>query len=332
MTAEHDHEHVHSHDHGTTPAAGGAHAGHGHGEGASERQLLVAVLLTGGFMAVEVAGGLIAQSLALLADAAHMVTDAASLAMAFAAVRAARRPATAALTYGHHRWQVLAAFVNGLGLLLLAAWILVEAAQRLREPPQVQGGIVSVIAFIGLFVNLAAFKVLSSGERNLNVRGALAHVAGDLMGSVAALVAGGVILATGWMPIDPILSALVALLMLRSGWGIARESAHILLEGAPADVDPQQIESALRAAVPQLAGIHHLHVWSLTDNRPIMTLHAVLAENADPEQSIARIQHELETRFKVRHVTIQVERSACASTDDEACAPAAAARRPPGER
>src|SRR3984893_1633532 len=241
--SDHDHDPGHRHLHGE--------AGHAHHHGAptSQGQLFWALLLTGGCMVIEAAGGWIAGSLALLADSAHMLTDCASLAMSYAAVRAASRPATAELSYGHHRWQVLAAFVNGLALLLLAGWITVEAVQRLNARSAVQGSVVAGVAAIGLLVNVLAFAVLSRGKGNLNVRGALSHVIGDMLGSLAALIAGGVILLTGWMAADPILSAVVALLMVRGGWRIARESAHILLEGTPSNFDSARVERELLLAV-----------------------------------------------------------------------------------
>jgi len=265
-------------------------------------------------MLVEAIGGFLAGSLALLADAAHMLTDAAALAMSYAAVRAALKPATGRLSYGHHRWQVLAAFVNGLALMLLAVWIVVEAAQRLLTTAHVNGAVVAAIAVLGLATNLGAFAVLSRGESNLNVRGALAHVIGDMLGSGAALIAGLVILATAWMPIDAILSALVAALMIRSGWAIARESAHILLEGAPEGLDSDSVQSVLRSAVPDLSGIHHLHSWSLADEQAMVTLHATIRDGADPDQCIRDITRELERRFNIRHATVQIERAGCVFT------------------
>jgi cobalt-zinc-cadmium efflux system protein len=262
-------------------------------------------------MVIEAAGGIIAGSLALMADAAHMLTDTASLGLSYAAMRVALRPATTQLSYGHHRWQVLAAFVNGLALIALAVWILIEAAIRLFSDAHVNGVVVAGIAVLGLAANLGAFAVLSRGESNLNVRGALAHVIGDMLGSGAALIAGLVIMATGWMPIDPLLSAVVAVLMIRSGWGISRESAHILLEGTPDGVDPKQVEQALRASIPQLDGIHHMHSWSLTDERPIVTLHATIKQGTDSDQCIKDITRELERSFNVSHATIQIEYDNC---------------------
>ncbi|MGH8140328.1 MAG: cation diffusion facilitator family transporter [Steroidobacteraceae bacterium] len=312
--------HLHRH------SPGDAGHDHHHALPASQRQLFWALLLTGGCMLIEGVGGWIAGSLALLADSAHMLTDCASLAMSYAAVRAASRPATVSMSYGHHRWQVLAAFVNGLALQLLAVWIAVEALQRLRTGTSVQGQMVAGVAVIGLLVNIAAFVVLSRAEGSLNVRGALAHVVGDMLGSLAALIAGGVIVFTGWMPADPILSGVVALIMVTSGWRISRESAHILLEGAPADCDGELIEHALSAAVPAVAGVHHLHVWSLTDERPVVTLHAVLRENTDRDRVLLDIQSTLRARFGVEHATVQIELTQCEDDDCGGTPPASPLR------
>jgi len=262
-------------------------------------------------MVIEAIGGVIAGSLALLADAAHMLTDTASLGLSYAAMRVALKPATTKLSYGHHRWQVLAAFVNGLALVVLAIWILVEAAIRLFSGAQVNGAVVAGIAVLGLIANLGAFAVLSRGESNLNIRGALAHVIGDMMGSGAALIAGVVIVATAWMPIDPLLSAVVAALMIRSGLSVARESAHILLEGTPEGLDAQIVEAKLRSVIPQLDGIHHLHSWSLTDERPMVTLHAMIKQGSDSDQCIKDIAVALERSFNVSHATIQIEYECC---------------------
>ncbi len=318
MSEQHKHGHHDEHEGDHRQARGESGHSHHHGAPTSQSQLFWALLLTGGCMVIEAAGGWIAGSLALLADSAHMLTDCASLAMSYAAVRAASRPATAEMSYGHHRWQVLAAFVNGLALLLLAGWITMEAVQRLQAGQAVQGNVVAGVAALGLLVNIAAFAVLSRGEGNLNVRGALAHVIGDMLGSLAALIAGGVILLTGWMSADPILSAVVALLMVRSGWRIARESAHILLEGVPANFDVARVERELLATVPAVTGVHHLHVWCLTDERPVMTLHAVLDEGADRDRALIDIQNALRSQFGVEHATVQIEMTECVSED---CAP-----------
>ncbi|HEX4024792.1 MAG TPA: cation diffusion facilitator family transporter [Steroidobacteraceae bacterium] len=303
------HNHDGGHDHGAD------HHRRAHGAPATQSKLFWALLFTLACLLVEGIGGVLAGSLALMADAAHMLTDAAALAMSYAAVRAALKPATGRLSYGHHRWQVLAAFVNGLALLVLAVWILFEAAQRLLLRPHVQGAVVASVAVLGLLTNLGAFAVLSKGESNLNVRGALAHVGSDIAGSAAALIAGLVILATGWMPVDPLLSVVVAGLMIRSGWGISRESAHILLEGAPAGLDLTEVEPLLRSAVPELQSIHHVHSWSLADEQAMVTLHATIRDGADPDQCIRGITRELRRRFSICHVTVQIERNECDSTD-----------------
>jgi cobalt-zinc-cadmium efflux system protein len=205
-----------------------------HVQGASERRVGLAALLIGSFMLVEVAGGFLSGSLALLADAGHMVTDFASLTLAWYGFRLSRRPADWKRTYGYDRFSVLVAFVNGLALFVIAAWIASEAWQRLSERPVVLAGMMFWVALAGLAVNVLAFWVLQGGDRkNLNIRAAALHVAGDLLGSIAALAAAIVIMTTGWMPIDPILSILVALIIVGSAWRVVGESSHILLEGAP---------------------------------------------------------------------------------------------------
>src|SRR5512132_3323871 len=267
--------HAHTGDHG----AGQAHEpAHRHGQGAdaaadNERRLFVTLILTAVFMVAEVVGGIAAGSLALLADAGHMLTDTASLTLAWAAFRIGRRPHDAKRSYGYHRFQVLAAFVNGVALIAVVGWIAIEAIRRLLAPVAVEGGLMLVIAGLGLLVNMAAFAILHGGEReNLNIRGAALHVLGDLLGSVAAIVAGGVIYATGWTPIDPLLSVLVALLILRSAWLLVRKSAHIRLEGAPDWLDVDELKEGLVAAIPAVQDVHHVHAWMLTGERPLLTM------------------------------------------------------------
>jgi len=295
------HAHDHDQDHG-----------HSHGHGANEQKLLWAMLLTGGFMLAEVVGGVISGSLALLSDAGHMLTDFVSLALAWLAFRLGRKQADLRRSYGYHRFQVLAAFVNGLALFVIAAWILIEAARRLVEPVEVLAGPMLAIAILGLVVNLAAFWILQQGEtENLNVRGAALHVLGDLLGSVAAIVASLVILGTGWMPIDPILSVLVVVLILRAAWTVVRRSGHILLEGTPEHVHPADVRARLTAAVPEVADVHHIHVWSLTSERPVVTLHAVLTDGADHDLALGKIHRALAELFGLSHATVQLERGPC---------------------
>jgi len=287
--------------------------GHGHAHGSdNERRVLWAFVLTAGFMGAEVAGGLISGSLALLADAAHMLTDAAALALAWLAFRVSQRPADHKRTYGYHRGQVLAAFVNGGVLIAIVAWIFFEAVQRLRSPVPIAGDLMLGVATLGLVVNIAAFAILHSGDRqNLNLRGAAAHVLGDLLGSAATILGALVILWTGWTPIDPILSILVGLLVLRSAWMIVRESSHILLEGTPAEIDPKDLRAALMEDIPALEDVHHIHAWSLTPERPLLTLHAQIGESADAQAILIRVKQVLAQRYGIDHSTVQVERGHC---------------------
>jgi cobalt-zinc-cadmium efflux system protein len=264
---------------------------------------------------VEIGGGWLSGSLALLADAGHMFADAGALALALFALRAARRPADSTFSYGHRRYEVLAAFVNGLLLIGLSLWILAEAIQRLIAPEAVQGQAMFVTAVLGLAANLASFMVLREGEQNLNVRAAVMHVVGDVLGSVATIAAAAVILWSHWLPVDPLLSALVAVLILRGAWAVTRQSAHVLLEGAPLGFDVNGVAMDLTAAVPAVHSVHHVHVWSLTGEEPMVTLHAVLREGADREGSLRAIQRRLRERFGVGHATVQIESSAC--SDDE---------------
>ncbi|HXF54301.1 MAG TPA: cation diffusion facilitator family transporter [Hyphomicrobiaceae bacterium] len=286
---------------------------HGHGAGTNETRVGIAALLTGVFMLAEVAGGLISGSLALLADAGHMLADFAALGLAWLGFRLARRPADWRRTYGFDRFSVLVAFGNGLALFVIAAWIVLEAARRLQEPVDVLGGMMLLIALAGLAVNLVAFFILRSGDRaNLNVRAAALHVAGDLLGSVAALAAAAIIMLTGWTPIDPILSVLVALIILRSAWLVVRDAGHILLEGAPATLDTRTIREDLTEAVPGVIDVHHIHVWSITQERPMITLHARLRPAARPELVTPQIKARLRDRFRVGHATVEVEFDRCA--------------------
>ncbi|WP_029009247.1 cation diffusion facilitator family transporter [Azospirillum halopraeferens] len=311
--------HTHGgHSHGDHSHGGHSHSGHSHGGHAapvtagSERRVFQVMLLTGAFMLAEVAGGVISGSLALLADAGHMLTDFAALALAWTAFRMGRRPADALRSYGWFRFEVLAAFVNGLALFVIAGWIMVEAAARLMEPSPVLAGPMLAVAVLGLLVNAVALWVLhrSGGGDNLNVRGAALHVLGDLLGSVGAIAAALIILWTGWTPIDPLLSVVVALLVLRSALSLVRESAHILLEGTPPGIDAARVGAAVRA-VPGVVDVHHVHAWALTGERPLMTLHAVVEDAADSDTVLAAVSGVLRDRFGVVHATIQIERGAC---------------------
>jgi cobalt-zinc-cadmium efflux system protein len=222
-------------------------------------------------------------------------------------------------TFGFDRFQVLIAFVNGLALFVIAAWIVYEAYERLLVPHPVAGGIMVVVAMLGLLVNIAAFALLHGADReNLNVRGATVHVLGDLIGSVAALVAGAVIVFTGWTPIDPLLSVLVALIILRSGWKVVAESGHILLEGAPAELDTRCIGPDLVANVPGVVGVHHVHVWSITQERRMVTLHACVDKGLSGDRMVKAIKERLHSKFGLDHATIEIEHGVCADAKAEA--------------
>jgi len=301
------HHHAHAGDAPHAHADDDEHRhAHAHGDRGGERRLTIALVILAGFTLIEAAGGYFANSIALLAEAAHMLADSASLLLAIIAVRVGRRPASARRTYGHRRYQPLAAFVNGQVLLVLTAWVVYEAVQRLMTRPEVNGRLMLGIALIGGAANLAAFVALS-GARSLNERGARAHVLSDLLGSAAASLAAIVILASGRTLADPLLSLFVSGLILRSAWALTRESAHVLLEGAPAGCDEAAIESELVGHVPGLIGVHHVHVWSMTGERPTVTLHASLAAGRRHGEVIAAIHARLEERLRVEHTTVQIE-------------------------
>ena len=292
-------------------------AGHTHGARHPSRDksrlLFIAMIMTATFMVVEVIGGLFSGSLALLADATHMLTDAAALGLAWGATRVAKRPADAKRSYGYERFQVLAAFTNGLALLVLVVWIFIEAFHRIAEPSEILAVPMLLIASLGLLVNLAIAALLHKDhKRDLNVEGAFLHVMSDLLGSVATIIAALVIYFSGWTLIDPILSIGVGLLILRASWTLVRRAAHILLEGTPETLDLEALKSSLIARVPELTDIHHIHVWLLTTERPLMTMHATIAEGADPGPVLLQIKNELHENFGISHSTVQIEGGACA--------------------
>jgi len=275
---------------------------------------MIALVLTGTFMIVEVIGGIISGSLALLADAGHMLTDTMALALAAAAFHVSKRPAEGNLTYGYQRFQILAAFVNGLSLLFIVGWILYEAVARFMTPRDVLGETMLVVAAAGLIVNIIAFAVLHTGDQdNLNIRGAALHVAGDLLGSVAAIVAAVVIIYTGWMLIDPILSLAVAGLILRSAWALVKRSAHVLLEGAPDWLDVADMQERIVANVPGVTDIHHVHVWGLTPQQLMMTMHVSLADDVPSQSAVVRgVKSFVNEEYGIGHTTIEVEVDGCA--------------------
>ena len=280
---------------------------------ANERRMFVAALLTGGFMLAEAVGGIISGSLALLADAGHMLADFAALSLAWLAFRFSRWPADRRRTYGFDRLQVLVAYTSGLSLFVIAGLILIEAVRRLSQPIEVLAGAMLAIAAAGLVVNIAVFAVLHGADRNnLNVRAASIHVLGDLLGSVGAIAAAVIILTTGWTAADPLISVLVAVLILRSGWKVVRESSHILLEGTPTGLALAEIEADLKANVAGIDDVHHVHAWSITQERPMLTLHARLCGDANSAQAIRAIKARLKQRFGIAHATVEIELGDCA--------------------
>jgi cobalt-zinc-cadmium efflux system protein len=306
----HDHAHSgHAHDHDDH---GHSHGGlHLHG-GGDKKRVLIACGLTFAFMVIEVLGGLVTGSLALIADAGHMLTDAVSLGLSWYAFHLAGLPATRRLTYGFDRVKTLVAYTNGLAIFVIAGWIVYEAVERLLAPPQVLGGTMLVVAAAGLAVNIASFLILRGGDHgSLNMRGAILHVLGDLLGSAAAIAAALIIMATGWMPIDPILSVLVAVLILSTAWSLMRDAGHVLLEGTPDSMDRDQIIADMTKHFPEVREIHHMHVWSLDGSRNVATLHACLKEGADVHGIVVAMKRRLAEKHGIGHATIETEFGEC---------------------
>ena len=297
---------AHPHD-----ARGRDYAAHDHIPDISsgnKRRVLIAAVLTSGFMVAEAVGGVLTGSLALIADAGHMLTDSVALVFAFVAYWASERPGTSRMTYGFDRLKVLVAYTNGLTVLAIALWIMAEAAARYMTPSPVLGAPMLVIAALGLLVNVGVLAILRGGDRaSLNLRGAILHVVGDMLGSVAAIAAALIILATGWFPADPLLSVLVALLLVWSAWKLIREAGLILLEAAPPHIERNAVADDLAAHAEGVSDVHHMHVWSLDGRQLMATLHARLAENADAERTIDAIKKRLSEAHGIHHATVEVE-------------------------
>ncbi|HSL63155.1 MAG TPA: cation diffusion facilitator family transporter [Gaiellaceae bacterium] len=295
------HEHAHAYGHGRASAG--------------TRALAVALGLIVAFAVVEVVAGLAASSLALLADAGHMVGDAGSLALALLAAWAAGRPATAQRSFGFRRAEILAALANGVALVAIAIWIFVEAFDRLGDPPEPLGGWMLAVGVAGLAVNVAAAAVIHrSGSESLNVRAALRHVLADLLGSVGVIVAGVLVLATGWAYADPLVSLAIALLVLASSWTVLRDSVGILLEAAPRDLDVGVVGAAM-AAVEGVREVHDLHVWTITSGFPALSAHVLVAPGADCHAIREQLDELLRARFALHHTTLQVEHAVPATVE-----------------
>ncbi len=277
-----------------------------HAHGGSGNVLIIATLLTLGYAAVEAGVGLWAGSLALVADAGHMVSDAGALVIAAAAAWMAKRPVSRLHSYGLGRAEFLAALINSIGLLVLIAWLATSAVQRLQEPLPVHGEAVVVTAALGLLLNLAVAWLLSRGEKNLNTRAALLHVMGDLLGSIAALASGLVISLTGWTPIDPLLSLLIGALLLVSSLRLLRQALHGLMEGVPLHLSLEEVGKAM-AAVPGVISVHDLHIWNVASNQVLLSAHLVIRRCDDWHRVLEASRTLLHDRFDIEHVTLQPE-------------------------
>ncbi|MED4751384.1 cation diffusion facilitator family transporter [Brevibacillus choshinensis] len=292
----------HHHDHG--------HGHHHHGRGASKQALLVSLLIISVFLIVEMIGGFLTNSLALLSDAGHMLSDASALLLSLIALHFAARPPSAQKTFGMHRFEILAALINGVTLVVISLIILWEAYQRLLNPPEVASGTMIVIATIGLLANIAAAFVLMRGDykENMNVRSAYLHVLGDLLGSVGAILGGILMWAFDWYIADPLISVIVAVLIMISAWRVTKESVHILLEGAPSRLVTTQIAEKLQ----QLSGVtavHDLHVWTVTSGFESLTCHLIVEDDLPSYPILTKALQLLQHDFGITHATIQIENS-----------------------
>jgi cobalt-zinc-cadmium efflux system protein len=283
------------------------HDHHHDHRGADARALAVVLCLTAAFAVAEVIGGIVSGSLALLADAGHMLSDSVSLGLALGAIALARRPPTARLSFGFRRAEILAALANGVTLVAIAIWIFIEAARRLQDPPEVAGRTVLLIAVLGLSVNVAGAAILWRAQGDsLNMRAALAHVVADLLGSVGVIVAAGIILATGWLPADPLVSILIGLLILAGSWRVLREATEILLEATPAGIDAHAV-GARMAEGEGIVAVHDLHIWTITSGFPALSAHVVVGPGEDCHALQAEVTRMLAHDYGITHTTLQVE-------------------------
>ena len=294
---------AHSHSH----ADHGHDYGHAHGRGADRRALATVFVLTTVFMVAEVVGGLVTGSLALLADAGHMLSDAFSLGVALFAVWLAEKPATPNRSFGYKRAEILAALFNGVTLVAISIWIFIEAYQRFREPPEVLGGLMLTIAALGLVVNVAGALILSrSGGESLNLQGALRHVIADVLGSVGAIAAALVILATGWRYADPVISVLIGLLVLASSWRLLRDSANILLEGTPSGINASEVGRSM-ADTEGIQEVHDLHIWTITSGFPALSAHVLVGQEENCHARRRDLEKLLANEYGIEHTTLQVD-------------------------
>ncbi|WP_147534090.1 cation diffusion facilitator family transporter [Bacillus marasmi] len=300
----HHHHHGHSHEHGH------------HHHSSNQKALFWAFILIAIFMVVEVIGGILTNSLALLSDAGHMLSDAVALGLSFFAIKIGQRKATISKSYGYKRFEIIAAGLNGITLIVISLYIFIEAYQRFQDPPEIQSLGMLTISLIGLLVNIAAAFILMSGDKdgNLNVRSAFLHVIGDMLGSVGAICAALLIYFFGWGFADPIASIIVAILILFSGWNVTKESLHILMEGTPSNIECEKVKQALMK-IPCVNDVHDLHVWSITSGMPMLTCHISIGDATSHDTVLTNAQSLLHDQFGIDHSTIQVEQTAqgCAS-------------------
>lgn len=285
-------------------------AGHDHahaGRGSSARALLLTLGLTATYTVAEVIGGLLTGSLALLADAGHMLSDTGSIAVALVAIWLARRPATAKRSFGFKRAEILAALFNGVTLVAISIWIFIEAVDRLADPPEVLGGWMLVIALGGVLINVAGALILARGGRgSLNLQAALRHVLADLLGSVGVIVAAIVILTTGWVYADPLISVLIGALVAASSWGVLRDSVSILLEATPSGIDAKEVEAKL-LSVDGVTNVHDLHIWTITSGFPALAAHVLVETGEDCHGKRRELERLLDSEFHIDHTTLQVD-------------------------
>lgn len=299
--------HGHSHDHH------GHHHGHSHDHSreGNKKGLLFALIITTGIMLLEFFGGLFTNSLALLSDSGHMLSDTSSLALSLLAMWFAGRAATSAKTYGYYRFEILAALLNGVTLFLIAGFIVYEAFQRLLDPPTVSSGSMMLIAFIGLLANLlSAWALIHKGnvKDNVNLRSAYLHVLSDALGSVGAIIAGAIMFFFDWFWADPIISVVVALLILKSAWGIISHTVHILMEGTPAGLDCEEVRTTLEG-IKGVDNVHDLHIWTITSGMHSLSCHILIEDEEDDQAILQQAIDLIHERYQIEHSTIQVERS-----------------------
>ncbi|MGE7615628.1 MULTISPECIES: cation diffusion facilitator family transporter [unclassified Paenibacillus] len=307
-----DHDHSdHNHSHAGHDHSHGPHGHHHFDPSGNKKGLMIALIITVGIMFLEFFGGLVTNSLALLSDSGHMLNDASSLALSLVAVWFATKPASPNKTYGFHRFEILAALLNGVTLFVVAGFIIVEAYGRFFEPPTVASGSMMLIACIGLLANVAsAWSLMRKGDvkNNINLRSAYLHVLGDALGSVGAIIAGLVMMIFGWYIADPIISVLVALLILRGAWGIIKHTVHVLMEGTPITVNPSEVKAVLEN-IEGVINVHDLHIWTITSGLDSLSCHLLIKDQEDDQRILQQAIQLIAERFKIQHTTIQIETS-----------------------